>query len=100
MTARGISEQPLLRIDAATKRFGGFVALDSVSVDIRPGERFGLLGPNGSGQTTPSHCVSGAVRPEAGTRGYRGEEIPGLPPDARTRRGVASSFALPRPLRR
>ena len=53
---------PLLRISALTKRFGGFTALDNVNVDIRPGERFGLIGPNGSGKTTLINCISGAFR--------------------------------------
>src|SRR5947207_15036680 len=97
MTARGISEQPLLRIDAVTKRFGGFVALDNVSVDIRPGERFGLIGPNGSGKTTLLNCISGAFRSEAGTEVFRDEDITRVPPHVRTRRGLARSFQLPRP---
>ena len=42
---------PLLQISGLTKRFGGFTALDKVSVDIRPAERFGRLGPNASGKT-------------------------------------------------
>src|SRR5438046_8858127 len=90
---------PLLQISALTKRFGGFVALDSGSVDIRPGERFGLIGPNGSGKTTLINCVSGAVRHETGTVVFRGEDITGLPPHARTRRGIARSFQIPRPFR-
>ena len=69
-----------------TKRFGGFIALDNVSVDIRPGERFGLIGPNGSGKTTLINCISGAFRTEAGTVVFRGEDITRLPPHMRTRR--------------
>jgi branched-chain amino acid transport system ATP-binding protein len=92
-------EVPLLRIDAVTKRFGGFVALDDVSVDIRPGERFGLIGPNGSGKTTLINCISGAIRAEAGTVVFRGEDITQLPAHIRTRRGIARSFQIPRPFK-
>jgi branched-chain amino acid transport system ATP-binding protein len=90
---------PLLRIAALTKRFGGFTALDNVSVDIRPGERFGLIGPNGSGKTTLINCISGAFRTEAGTVVFGGEDITPLPPHMRTRRGIARSFQIPRPFK-
>jgi len=93
------AEQPLLRISAVTKRFGGFVALDNISIDIRPGERFGLIGPNGSGKTTLINCVSGAYRTEAGTVVFRGDDVSRLPPHQRTRRGIARSFQIPRPFR-
>jgi branched-chain amino acid transport system ATP-binding protein len=93
------SELPLLRIAALTKRFGGFTALDNVSVDIRPGERFGLIGPNGSGKTTLINCISGAFRTEAGTVVFRGEDITRLAPHMRTRRGIARSFQIPRPFK-
>jgi branched-chain amino acid transport system ATP-binding protein len=90
---------PLLRISALTKRFGGFTALDNVSVEIRPGERFGLIGPNGSGKTTLINCISGAFRTEAGTVVFRDEDITRLPPHTRTRRGIARSFQIPRPFK-
>jgi branched-chain amino acid transport system ATP-binding protein len=93
------TELPLLRIDAVTKRFGGFVALDDVSVDIRPGERFGLIGPNGSGKTTLINCISGAMRAEVGTVVFRGEDITQLPAHIRTRRGIARTFQIPRPFK-
>jgi branched-chain amino acid transport system ATP-binding protein len=92
-------DQPLLRISALTKRFGGFIALDKVSVDIRPGERFGLIGPNGSGKTTLINCISGAFRTETGSVMFGGEDITPLPPHIRTRRGIARSFQIPRPFK-
>jgi branched-chain amino acid transport system ATP-binding protein len=64
MTPAPVAELPLLRIEGLTKRFGGFTALDNVSVDIKSGERFGLIGPNGSGKTTLINCISGAFRTE------------------------------------
>jgi len=91
--------EPLLRIAALTKRFGGFTALDNLSVDIRPGERFGLIGPNGSGKTTLINCISGAFRTEVGTVLFRGEDVTRLPPHLRTRRGIARSFQIPRPFK-
>jgi branched-chain amino acid transport system ATP-binding protein len=92
-------QAPLLRISALTKRFGGFTALDNVSVDIRPGERFGLIGPNGSGKTTLINCISGAFRTEPGTVVFRDEDITRLQPHMRTRRGIARSFQIPRPFK-
>ncbi|MBI5318692.1 MAG: ABC transporter ATP-binding protein [Bradyrhizobium sp.] len=90
---------PLLRIASLTKRFGGFIALDNVSVEIPPGERFGLIGPNGSGKTTLINCISGAFRTEPGTVLFRDEDITALQPHLRTRRGIARSFQIPRPFR-
>ena len=93
------AQAPLLRISALTKRFGGFTALDNVSVEIRPGERFGLIGPNGSGKTTLINCISGAFRTEAGTVMFCDEDITALQPHIRTRRGIARSFQIPRPFK-
>src|SRR3954471_5432104 len=93
------TQAPLLRIAALTKRFGGFTALDNVSVEIRPGERFGLIGPNGSGKTTLINCISGAFRTEPGTVLFRGEDITPMPAHVRTRRGIARSFQIPRPFK-
>ena len=94
MTSADATDTPLLRIGALTKRFGGFTALDKVSVDIRPGERFGLIGPNGSGKTTLINCISGAFRTEPGTVMFQGEDITRLPPYMRRRRGIARSFQI------
>jgi branched-chain amino acid transport system ATP-binding protein len=91
--------EPLLRVESLTKSFGGFVALDNISVDIRKGERFGLIGPNGSGKTTLVNCISGALRPSRGTVSLGGEDLTPLPPNQRARRGIARSFQIPRPFR-
>jgi branched-chain amino acid transport system ATP-binding protein len=93
------TQSSLLRISALTKRFGGFTALHNISVDIRPGERFGLIGPNGSGKTTLINCISGAFRTEPGTILFRNEDVTLLQPHVRTRRGIARSFQIPRPFR-
>src|SRR4029453_5618976 len=93
------AQVPLLRIVSLTKRFGGFTAVDNVIVEIRPGERFGLIGPNGSGKTTLINCISGAFRTEPGTVLFRDEDITLLQPHVRTRRGIARSFQIPRPFR-
>jgi branched-chain amino acid transport system ATP-binding protein len=99
MTPAIASGGPLLRIDALTKSFGGFVALDNVSVEIRRGERFGLIGPNGSGKTTLVNCISGVLRPNKGAMLFNDEDITQLQPNERARRGIARSFQLPRPFR-
>lgn len=89
--------QALLDISGVSKSFGGFAALSGVSIAIAPGERFGLIGPNGSGKTTLINCVSGALRNDAGSIRFRGEEMSRLPAWKRTRLGIARSFQIPRP---
>ena len=91
--------QALLDVKRVTKRFGGFTALDDVSVAIRPGERFGLVGPNGSGKTTLINCISGVLGLDKGTISFLGADISTLPAYLRTRRGIARSFQIPRPFR-
>jgi branched-chain amino acid transport system ATP-binding protein len=87
----------LLAIAGVSKHFGGFTALDQVSLSVAPGERFGLIGPNGSGKTTLINCISGALANDGGSIRFDGEEVSGLPAYQRTRRGIARSFQIPRP---
>jgi len=89
--------QSLLRVERVAKRFGGFSALEDVSIAIAPGERFGLIGPNGSGKTTLINCISGTLRNDAGSIVFDGAEVSRLPAYQRTRRGIARSFQIPRP---
>ena len=88
---------PLLQVDQLSKRFGGFVALDTVSLEVAEGERVGLIGPNGSGKSTLVNCISGTLHNEAGSVTFTGEKLDGLIAHERTRRGLARSFQLPRP---
>jgi branched-chain amino acid transport system ATP-binding protein len=91
--------QPLLEVENVTKRFGGFVALNDVSLRLMPGERLGLIGPNGSGKTTMINCVSGALFNDGGRVLFKGENITGMPAYRRARMGIARSFQIPRPFR-
>ena len=88
---------PLLQIIDVSKNFGGFTALDRVSVEVAKGERFGLIGPNGSGKTTLINCISGVLANDGGRIVFDGEEVSRLPAYQRTRRGIARSFQIPRP---
>jgi branched-chain amino acid transport system ATP-binding protein len=87
----------LLQIQGLGKRFGGFVALDAIELEVQEGERLGLIGPNGSGKSTLVNCICGTLRNELGSVRFAGEELDGLAAHERTRRGLARSFQLPRP---
>jgi branched-chain amino acid transport system ATP-binding protein len=88
---------PLLQVDQLSKRFGGFVALDTVDLSVAEGERVGLIGPNGSGKSTLVNCICGTLHNETGSVTFAGEKLDGLIAHERTRRGLARSFQLPRP---
>jgi branched-chain amino acid transport system ATP-binding protein len=88
---------PLLQVSQLSKRFGGFVALDTVDFNVAEGERVGLIGPNGSGKSTLVNCICGTLHNETGSVTFGGEKVDGLIAHERTRRGLARSFQLPRP---
>jgi branched-chain amino acid transport system ATP-binding protein len=73
------------------------MALHDVSIQVKPGERFGLIGPNGSGKTTLINCVSGSLPVDGGRIVFDGREITGLPAHRRTRLGLVRSFQIPKP---
>src|SRR5207247_7229579 len=87
----------LLQVEGLTKRFGGFLALNQVSIAVKPGERFGLIGPNGSGKTTLINCVSGSLPVDGGHIIFDGRDITALPAHRRTRLGIVRSFQIPKP---
>ena len=87
----------LLKAEKVGKRFGGFVALQDVDLELRQGERLGLIGPNGSGKSTFVNCLSGTLRHDSGRVSLDGRALDGLAPHQRTRLGLARSFQLPRP---
>jgi len=83
-----------LRISSVVKRFGGLVALDNVSFEVRSDEILGLIGPNGSGKTTLINCVSGFYRPDSGKILYGGKDLTGLKPYEIWRLGIARTFQI------
>ena len=87
----------LLEVSNLSKRFGGFVALDGISLSVRPGERVGLIGPNGSGKSTLVNCICGTLRNETGSVHFNGHKLDGSNAHQRTHRGLARTFQLPRP---
>lgn len=87
----------ILTLEGLGKRFGGFTALGGVDLQVRTGERLGLIGPNGSGKSTLVNCVSGTLQNDMGQVMFRGHKLNGLSAHQRTRLGLARSFQLPRP---
>jgi branched-chain amino acid transport system ATP-binding protein len=87
----------LLTVTGLGKRFGGFVALADVDLQVTEGERLGLIGPNGCGKSTFVNCVCGTLNNDTGTVIFAGQTLNGLSAHERTRLGMARSFQLPRP---
>ena len=91
--------EPLLSATGLIKRFGGLIATDNVSIDVRPGEIHALIGPNGAGKTTLVSQLTGNMRPDSGTIHFAGHDITHLPMHARVRLGLARSFQITSVLR-
>ena len=86
------STENILELTSLTKRFGGLVAVDGVSLEIRRGEVFALIGPNGAGKTTLFNSVTGLFQPTSGTVVFDGRDITGSKPHQVAKLGIARTF--------
>jgi branched-chain amino acid transport system permease protein len=89
---RVTSSQALLKVTKARKQFGGLVAVNDLSFEVRPGEILGLIGPNGAGKSTTFALISGALPLTSGEVLMRGESIGSRPPYQIARRGIGRTF--------
>lgn len=97
MSPRTDPGSALLRIDDLVKRFGGFRALDGLSLVLRPGEILGLVGPNGSGKTTCINVISGLYPADGGSLHFAERAIGGMPSHRLVHLGINRTFQVPKP---
>ncbi len=86
--------EALLTVDGLYKRFGGIVATDNLSMEVRAGEIHAVIGPNGAGKTTLIAQLSGMLRPDRGSIRFDGADVTRLSAPARSKRGLARSFQI------
>src|SRR5262249_28264533 len=86
------SAMALLSVRNITRRFGGIVAIDDVSLDVESGQILGLIGPNGAGKTTLFNVVTRLYRPDGGELDFEGKSLLRTPPHRIVRRGIARTF--------
>jgi branched-chain amino acid transport system ATP-binding protein len=87
----------LLEVSEITKKFGGLIAVNRLSLSIEQGEIVALIGPNGAGKTTAFNVISGYYKPDYGKVHFGGKDITGLRPDQICRLGLARTFQICRP---
>jgi branched-chain amino acid transport system permease protein len=91
------ADKPLLEVRQLSKAFTGVQALDSVDLQVYPGEILGLLGPNGSGKSTFINVVSGHYPTSGGQVLFEGRQLAGLPAHRIAQAGIARTYQIPRP---
>lgn len=89
----------LLKAERLSKRFGGVVAVDDVSLEVERNEIIGIIGPNGAGKTTLFSLISGTEKPDAGKVYLNGEDITGMKPYQRALKGLVRTFQIVRPFK-
>jgi len=90
-----MAEEPILRTEGLTKRFGGLVAVDNVNLHIEHGEIRCLIGPNGAGKSTLLKLLIGQLTPSSGRIFYDGSDITALSQHDRIRSGMSMKFQVP-----
>ncbi|OSS41937.1 Branched-chain amino acid transport ATP-binding protein LivG [Desulfurella amilsii] len=82
----------LLQLNNVLKTFGGIVAINNLSFEIKENQILGLIGPNGAGKTTVFNCITGIYKPDKGSVHFNGKDITGLKPHIITKLGIARTF--------
>ena len=82
----------MLSVEHVTRRFGGIVAVDDVSLAVNEGEIVGLIGPNGAGKTTMFNLITRLYKPDEGEIAFEGESLLKTPPHGIVKRGIARTF--------
>ena len=85
--------EAILAVEALTKRFGGFTAVNKVNFEVRNGEILGLIGPNGSGKSTIFNMISGALSPTAGSIRFEGQDLSGRLPNRICHLGIGRTLS-------
>ncbi len=89
--------EPILRLDNITRRFGGVVAVNDVTLSLAKGEIVGLIGPNGAGKTTLVNLITGFTPKTAGRVTFDGRDISTVPPHKIAQQGIARTFQIVQP---
>jgi len=84
----------MLEVKGLSKSFGGFMAVNRVTLDVTKGEIVAVIGPNGAGKTTLFNLITGILKPDEGQVIFKGEEITGLPAYKTCRKGITRSFQV------
>jgi branched-chain amino acid transport system ATP-binding protein len=92
--ASATTRAPALSTHNLDKRFGSLVVARDISIALPEGARYALIGPNGAGKTTLINLITGLLRPDAGRIHLGGDDITGLKPHQRVRRGVVRTFQI------
>ena len=81
-----------LRVQGLSVRFGGLIAIEDMTLDVREGEVVALIGPNGAGKTSAFNAITGYLPPAAGEMLYRGRRLNGLKPNRIAELGIVRTF--------
>ena len=90
----------ILRTESVVKKYGGLVALDNVSIEMKRGEILGLIGPNGAGKTTFFNAVAGSIAVNSGEIWFEGKDITRKKTFERCNLGIARTFQITKPFMR
>jgi len=92
-----MGSEPLLSVHNISKKFGGVLALSTVSLDVFRGDIVGIIGPNGSGKTTMVNAITGFIRADSGTVHFDGRNITNWQPHKIAAEGLTRTFQVMRP---